>query len=170
MNKVNGHIGEKKAWREVLLGDLASFQTGKLDSNAATTNGSYPFFTCSPETLRIDTYSFETECVLLAGNNANGAFPIKYFNGRFDAYQRTYVIESQDATSLANMFLFYALQPQLAMLKNFATGATTKFLTMGILRGIKLDLPPLPIQRKIAAILSAYDDLIENNTRRIEIL
>ena len=170
MYKYTEQIEGKKAWREVFLGDLANFQTGKLDSNAATTNGSYPFFTCSPETLRIDTYSFETECVLLAGNNANGVFPIKYFNGRFDAYQRTYVIESQDATSLTNMFLFYMLQPQIAMLKNIATGATTKFLTMGILKGIKLDLPPLPIQKKIASILSAYDDLIENNNRRIKIL
>jgi type I restriction enzyme S subunit len=71
----------------VCLGKLASFQTGKLNSNAAKPNGVYPFFTCSQEILRTDTYSFDTECVLLAGNNANGVFHIKYFKGKFDAYQ-----------------------------------------------------------------------------------
>ena len=57
-------------WRKVILSDIASFTTGKLNSNAAVENGKYPFFTCSPETLRIDNYAFEQEAILLAGNNA----------------------------------------------------------------------------------------------------
>ena len=80
------------AWQTAKLGDLVSFKTGKLDSNAAVPNGDYPFFTCSQETLRTNTFSFDTECVLLAGNNANGIYPLKYFHGKFDAYQRTYSI------------------------------------------------------------------------------
>jgi type I restriction enzyme S subunit len=79
-------------WNTARLGDLVSFRTGKLDSNAAVSGGQYPFFTCSQETLRTNTYSFDTECVLLAGNNANGIFPLKYFCGKFDAYQRTYIV------------------------------------------------------------------------------
>ena len=75
------------AWRTGALGDLVSFKTGKLDSNAAVLDGGYPFFTCSQETLRTDTFSFDTECVLLAGNNANGIFPLKYFHGKFDALE-----------------------------------------------------------------------------------
>jgi len=76
-------------WRTEKLGDIARFKTGKLDSNAAVLGGKYPFFTCSQETLRTNTFSFDTECVLLAGNNAAGIFPLKYFDGKFDAYQRT---------------------------------------------------------------------------------
>ena len=68
------------------------FKTGKLDSNASVNNGKYPFFTCSEEVFKVDSYSFEQEAVLLGGNNATGKFPLKYFNGKFDAYQRTYVI------------------------------------------------------------------------------
>ena len=49
-------------------------------------------------------------------------------------------------------------------------GTNISNLNQGILSNLEVPLPPLPIQRKIAAILSAYDDLIENNTRRIEIL
>jgi len=160
----------KKHRQKIKLGEYASFKTGKLDSNAATTNGEYPFFTCSRETFLTDTYSFDTECVLLAGNNAAGKFPLKYFVGKFDAYQRTYIIEPLDAEKLNTRFLFYALQLQLEYMRSVSTGATTKFLTKTILDNLKLTIPPLPTQQKIAAVLSAYDDLIENNTRRIQIL
>ena len=152
------------------LGDLASFRTGKLNSNAATPNGAYPFFTCSQETYRTDTCAFNTECVLLAGNNANGIYPIKYFSGKFDAYQRTYVIESLNQKALVTRYLYFALQPQLAHLRSVSTGAATKFLTLPILRGLQIRVPELMEQRRIASILSAYDDLIENSTRRIAIL
>lgn len=83
-------------WRKGKLGDLVTFKTGKLDSNASVPDGDFPFFTCSQETLRTNTYSFDTECVLLAGNNANGIFPLKYFHGKFDAYQRTYVVRPRE--------------------------------------------------------------------------
>ena len=83
-------------WNRVALKDAVTFKTGKLNSNAATKNGRYPFFTCSQEVYRTDTFSFDTECVLLGGNNANAIYPIFYFKGKFDAYQRTYVIESKN--------------------------------------------------------------------------
>ena len=157
-------------WDKVKLGDIVTFKTGKLNSNAATPNGTYPFFTCSQETFRTDTYSFDTDCVLLGGNNANGIYPIKYFSGKFDAYQRTYIIRALDEQNLSNRYLFFALKPKLELLKSISTGAATKFLTLTILKDIDFNLPPLPTQRKIAAILSAYDDLIKNNMRRIKIL
>lgn len=152
------------------LGDYVSFKTGKLDSNAAVPGGTYPFFTCSRETLRTNTFAFDGEAVLLAGNNANGVYPIKYYEGKFDAYQRTYVIRSLDKSRLDNRYLFYALTPLLSRLQALSTGAATKFLTLGILKGLPLPLPTLLVQRRIADILSAYDDLIENNTKRINLL
>lgn len=150
--------------------DLVTFRTGKLDSNAAETNGKYPFFTCSQETYRINSFAFDTECVLLAGNNAAGVFPLKYFKGKFNAYQRTYVIETKDTRALDIRYFYFFLRPYLEAFKQQATGATTKFLTMTILNNIEVALPPISTQQKIASILSAYDDLIENNKRRIAIL
>src|SRR6266545_2810784 len=78
------------SWAWVRFGDIVRVCTGKLDANAAVEGGAYPFFTCSQTPSRIDTYSFDTSAVLLAGN---GDFNIKRYQGRFDAYQRTYVIE-----------------------------------------------------------------------------
>jgi len=157
-------------WKREKLGNLVNFKTGKLDSNAAIPNGAYPFFTCSQETFRTNTFAFDTECVLLGGNNANGIFPLKYFSGKFDAYQRTYVITAKNTKQLNQRFLYFALRPKLEMLRSMSTGAATKFLTLTILNSIDFELPPIEEQRRITAILSAYDDLIENNTRRIGIL
>ena len=157
-------------WRTAKLGELVAFKTGKLDSNAAVPDGDYPFFTCSQETLRTNTFSFDTECVLLAGNNANGIYPLKYFHGKFDAYQRTYVVKPRDTEVLTTKFLYYALRPKLSELRSFSTGAATKFLTLTILNDTKIQVPPLPVQRRIAGILSAYDELMENSQRRIRLL
>lgn len=159
-----------RGWKIERLGELVEFKTGKLDSNAAVPDGTYPFFTCSQETLRTNTCSFDTECVLLAGNNANGIYPLKYFNGKFDAYQRTYVITTRDPSRLVTRFLYYSLRPKLSEFRSVSTGAATKFLTLTILKETEIAVPPPPIQRHITGILSAYDDLIENNLRRIRIL
>lgn len=158
------------AFQNRKLGELVTFKTGKLDSNASVPNGKYPFFTCSQETLRTNTFSFDDECVLLAGNNANGIFPLKYFKGKFDAYQRTYVVRPRDTDVLSTRFLYYALQLKLDEFRSFSTGAATKFLTLKILNTTEIQPPPLPIQHRIAGILSAYDELIENSQRRIKIL
>jgi len=55
-------------------------------------------------------------------------------------------------------------------LKKRATGTTVSGIKQSELRKVKIPVPSLPTQHKIAGILSAYDDLIENKTRRIQIL
>ena len=150
-------------WKECKLGDIAHFTTGKLNSNAAEDNGIYPFFTCSPETYRINSYAFDTNAILLAGNNAEGNFNIKRYSGKFNAYQRTYVITVDDYTDLT--FLFYALKLCLAEFKHISQGTATKFLTTKILNNFVINLPPLPTQQKIATILSSLDDKIELNNK-----
>jgi type I restriction enzyme S subunit len=157
-------------WQQARLERLVRFKTGKLDSNAAVSDGAYPFFTCSQETLRTNSFSFDTECVLLAGNNANGIYPLKYFHGKFDAYQRTYVLVPQDTNVLLTRFLYYALRPKLSEFRSFSTGAATKFLTLTILNATEIPLPSPAVQRRIVGILSAYDNLIENCERRIRVL
>ncbi len=152
------------SWKTYRLGDIAKFQTGKLNSNAAVENGKYPFFTCSPNTLAIDNYAFDKEAILLAGNNAEGNFSIKYYKGKFNAYQRTYIIETyNDKCDIK--FLFYALKLCLLQFKLMSQGTSTKFLTAVILNNFEISLPSLEEQRRIAGILGAIDDKIENNRR-----
>ena len=145
------------------LSDIAKFTTGKLNSNAAEAGGNYPFFTCSPEPLRINTYAFNTEAIILAGNNAEGNFYIQYYEGKFNAYQRTYVIESCDASRVNLRYLYYALKMCLHHFKQISQGTATKFLTAKILNGFELPIPTIEKQNKIASLLGNLDKKIESN-------
>ena len=151
-------------WKEYKLGDIAEFRTGKLNSNAAVENGKYPFFTCAPETYYINDYSFDQKAILLAGNNAEGNFNIKYYEGKFNAYQRTYVINPvSDAIDIH--FLYYALQLCLQQFKSLSQGTSTKFLTAKILNAFCIQVPSLSIQKRIASIIKSLDDKIEVNRK-----
>ena len=154
----------------VKLKDISIIRTGKLDSNAAVENGEYPFFTCDPITLRIDNYAYDTEAVLLAGNNASGNYTAKYYSGKFNAYQRTYIIESADVYRCNIRFLCYAMNQQLRLLKTMSSGSTTKFLTIRMLNELDIPCPEINAQNKITSVLGAYDDLIENNQKQIKLL
>lgn len=151
-------------WKEITLGEIAIFKTGKLNSNAAISNGEYPFFTCSPETLRINNYAFDQEAILLAGNNADGNFCIKYYKGKFNAYQRTYVI-TPIRGKVDIKFLYYALSLCLKQFKNMSQGTSTKFLTVTILNSFSVQLPSISDQHRIASILSSLDRKIELNNK-----
>lgn len=151
------------------LKTLAKYPTGKLNSSAAVEDGEYPFFTCAHDIYRIDQYSYDGEYVLLGGNNASGDFPIFYYNGKFDAYQRTYLIQplSDDTDT---KYLFYSIELKLHQMKANASGTATKFLTQPILNNINIEYRDIDEQKRIADILSAYDNLIENNNKRIRLL
>src|SRR4030042_4994237 len=140
----------RRGWKEYKLGDIATYATGKLNSNAAVANGDYPFFTCSPETLQIDKYAFDREALILAGNNADGVFSLKYYKGKFNAYQRTYIISVIDDKKTDYKFLSYSLKTQLLNLETVSHGTATKYLTLPILNDIPVILPTLPEQRAIA--------------------
>ena len=82
--------GFSQEWRTVKLGDICTIKTGKLDASAASEHGKYPFFTCSRDAFWIDTYSFDGDAILIAGNGDVGH--TKLYSGKFDTYQRTYVL------------------------------------------------------------------------------
>lgn len=152
------------------LQDISIIRTGKLDSNAAVDRGEYPFFTCDPVTLHIDKWAYDTEAVLLAGNNASGNYTAKYYYGKFNAYQRTYIIESANKEKLNTRFLCYAINQQLRLLKTMSSGSTTKFLTIKMLHALDIPFPSINIQNRVVEIVSAYDNLIENNQKQIKLL
>lgn len=155
----------KKDWEVLELQNICNFKTGKLNSNMADEEGKYPFFTCSPETLKINSYSFDCEAILLAGNNAEGKFNVKHYNGKFDVYQRTYVITIKNLNKLRYDYLYYALIIRLKLFKELSQGTATKFLTMKILNSMEIPVPPLNIQKIIGETLADLDSKIELNQR-----
>ncbi len=120
--------------------DVFDIKTGKLNSNAAVEGGEYPFFTCAKQAFEIDTYAFDQEALLLAGNNAQAIYDVKHFVGKFNAYQRTYVLTLKDE-SWSYPFYQFALEYQLENLKRFSKGSNTKYITMEIMGRTMLPLP-----------------------------
>jgi type I restriction enzyme S subunit len=95
--------------RAELLGDLCRIKTGQKDVNEGNPEGQYPFFTCAENHTFSDSYSFNTEALLVAGNGDVGK--VEYFNGKFEAYQRTYVLD--EFRGVTARYLYHILKSQL---------------------------------------------------------
>lgn len=145
--------------------------TGKLDSNAAVDNGKYPFFTCSKEPLKIDSYAFDQTALLLAGNNAAGKYDVKYYQGKFNAYQRTYVLSLKHNWSYK---LFqYQLEDKLLYLQTKSLGGLTKYLTLKILGELDFIVPPLALQNEFAAFVEHVDEqkqIVQQSLEKLELM
>ena len=133
------------------LGELCSITTGKLDANAMVENGKYPFFTCAEDTFRIDEYAFDTEALLISGNGANLGY-IHYYNGKFNAYQRTYVL---DKFAIDVMYIKYYLETFLNKRINQEVNVgNTPYIVLSTLTKMKIKIPDISQQRNIINVLS----------------
>lgn len=143
---------------KVKIGDLTKIKTGKLDANASSEDGQYPFFTCSREPLKISTYSYDCECVLVAGN---GDLNVKYYNGKFDAYQRTYIIEDNGSGKLFMPYLYYFMEGYIEELRKQAIGGVIKYIKLGNLTDALIELPAVDEQKAIVDILEKSKKVLD---------
>ena len=152
----------------------AVFQTttGKLDSNAMVENGRYPFFTCAKESYKIDSYAFDCEALLLAGNNAAGIYDVKHYKGKFNAYQRTYVLRLMNEKWSYILFK-RQLEDKLRYLQSQSKGTNTRYLTLGILNELRFVVPPIAEQEQFAAFVEQTDKsklAVQKGLQELEIL
>ena len=152
-------------WEETELGKHCQIKTGKLDANAMRPNGEFRFYTCAKEFYLIDEYAFDTEALLISGNGANVGY-IHYYKGKFNAYQRTYVLDQWQQNII---FIQYFLEQ---FLKERIYGekkeGNTPYIVLSTLSEMPLLLPCLEEQTKIANFLSAIDQKIEVVAQQIE--
>lgn len=145
------------------LGNLTSIQTGKIDVNKAVVGGRYPFFTCSRKVFEIDDAPFEGKVVLVAGN---GDLNVKYYEGKFNAYQRTYFLFVNNEEELLPKYLYWFLESYIGQLRTESIGSTIKYIKMGNLTDAWIPLPPVEEQKRIVEKLDkafAEIDLLEEN-------
>lgn len=151
--------------------DVFLTTTGKLDSNAMVKNGQYPFFTCAKECFRIDTYAFDCEALLLAGNNAAGIYDVKYYKGKFNAYQRTYVLILINKQWSYKLFKIQ-LEDKLLYLQNQSKGSNTRYLTLGILNKLQFIVPPISEQNTFDAFVTQVDkskSILQQSLEKLEL-
>ena len=150
---------------KVKLGYLTKIRTGKLDANASSPNGKYPFFTCSKEPLRINSHSYDCECVLVAGN---GDLNVKYYNGKFDAYQRTYIIEDNGSNQLYMPYLYYFMEGYVEELRKLSIGGVIKYIKLGNLTEALIELPQIEDQRTIVDILNKSKRILSYHQQQLQ--
>ena len=153
-------------WENNLLGHKCNITTGKLDANVMTENGQYPFFTCSKETFKVNNYAFEGKAIIIAGNGDVGH--IRFFEGRFNAYQRTYVLQHFDQNyqyliEYLNRFLPLKIESETNI-------GAMPFIRLSTLADMPIELPVYYEQEKIGGFLSTFDKLIDKQNEKIGLL
>ncbi|GAA7363511.1 hypothetical protein HpCK81_05400 [Helicobacter pylori] len=149
--------GFNQAWQRVRLGDICEITTGSLDANEMVHYGKYRFYTCVKEYYFIDKYAFDTEAILISGNGAYVGY-VHYYKGKFNAYQRTYVLDNfSEHIIFVKYFLTMFLQSHIQTNRN---EGNTPYIVMATLKDFEILLPPLNEQSAIANILSALDNEI----------
>ena len=141
--------GVPEGWEKKKVGDITPIKTGKKDANFGTVDGSYPFFTCSQEPIKAPSYSFDTSAVILAGN---GDFNVKLYRGKFEAYQRTYVLEPTNEKML--YLLYFCISENMNRLATGASGSTIKFLTKGMIESLVINEPSI-------SVLDSFNKIVE---------
>ncbi len=155
-------------WEEKLLGQVVkNITTGKLDANAMVENGKYKFYTCAKNHYWIDTYAFDTEALLIAGNGAYLGY-IHHHKGKFNAYQRTYVLYGFDVNVLyLKYYLERNLPSRIAIEKK---EGNTPYIVLGTITDAPLCLPSPEEQQKIAACLTTLDALLAAQAQKLAAL
>ena len=149
-----------EGWKVVKLGDFFPVKTGKKDANTASVNGKYPFFSCSQNALCTDSYSFDCDAILVAGN---GDFNVKWYSGKFDAYQRTYVLIPYNKKLLA--LLYYVVKRNLLTITSKARGSVIRFITKGNLTDFEFAIPRDLENNEIVDVFKSINEKIFANNK-----
>ena len=139
-------------WCWTYFKSISTIQTGRKDANYGSDEGKYPFFTCAAEPIRCHGYSFDCRAILLAGNGDINN--ISRYNGKFEAYQRTYVVKI--AEPLCFDYIFYWFKYRwFDFNKGKMFGTAIPYIRLGNLQEFPTPIPPLAEQQRIV-------DRIEN--------
>lgn len=148
------------SFKKLKFSDLGIVTTGKKDANFSTQNGKYNFFTCSRKTLKCDYPEFDMSAIIIAGN---GDFNIKHFTGKFNAYQRTYVIKPNDIKYYAIMYM--NAKNMINAFKSGSNGSIVKFITLDDIKNIDVMVPDddtyLEYLNSIIFAIEGYEKEIE---------
>ena len=138
----------------VKLGDICQITTGKLDANAQVDNGIYPFFTCAEQPFKIDSFAFDTEALLISGNGANLGY-INYYKGKFNAYQRTYVLDLFSENIQYIKWALKVLLPKRIAIEK--SSSNTPYIVLSTLTDLRLPIPNKSNQCHIAKLMQSLE-------------
>ena len=148
-----------KGYGYVRLGDICKITTGKLDANAQVENGQYPFFTCAELPFNIDSYAFDTEALLISGNGANLGY-INYYKGKFNAYQRTYVLDHFTVNIQYVKWALKVLLPKRIAIEK--SSSNTPYIVLSTIANLQLPIPSKSKQSYISSLMLSFERKLSN--------
>ena len=159
--------GFTDAWELRKLGEIAKITTGKLDANAMDQDGIYDFYTSGIKKYHINSYSFEGPAITIAGNGATVGY-MHLADGKFDAYQRTYVLTDFDGN---RQYLFENIGLKLPKkIKQESRTGNIPYIVLDMLTKLLIDYPSINEQQKIGSFFKYLDELITLHQRELELL
>ena len=152
-------------WQEVKLKEICKFKYGSNLPANFRIEGNYPVYGSSSVVSHHIDYYVKGPGIIVGRKGTVGK--VQYSPTDFFPIDTTFYIE-HNLNKVDLKFLYYRLQ--ISGLDTMNSDAAVPGLNRIAAINQKIDLPPLPTQQKIAKILSNYDDLIENNLKRIKLL
>ena len=155
-------------WEEKKLGDICNIKTGKKDTKDKIENGIYPFFVRSQTVEKINSYSYDGEAILTAGDGVGVGKVFHYINGKFDFHQRVYKLSDFKESYCRFIFEIFRKNFKKEVTKyNAKTSVDSVRLEM--ISEMKITLPILEEQEKIADFLSNIDKKISLTEEKLEL-
>ena len=150
-------------WEEKKLGELANITTGKLDANAMREDGQYDFYTSGIKKYKIDVAAFEGPAITIAGNGATVGY-MHLADGKFNAYQRTYILSQIQAN---RTFLFAEIGNVLPIkISQEARTGNIPYIVLDMLTDLLVFLPEDKEQSPIGTFFQNLDTLIDLHQRK----
>ncbi|WP_405232056.1 restriction endonuclease subunit S [Lentisalinibacter salinarum] len=155
-------------WEAVYVEDIASITTGSRNTQDRVAGGTYPFYVRSQNVERINSYSFDTEAVLTAGDGVGTGKIFHYIDGKFDVHQRVYVMSDfSDRISGYFFYLVFASKFYDRIMQMTAKSSVDSVRRDMVAR-MAIPLPPVREQVGIVEALMDADSLIVALEKLIE--
>jgi type I restriction enzyme S subunit len=153
-------------WEETTLGNVSEITNGKSNAQDHVENGKYPLFDRSEVIKASNNFLYDCEAVIIPGEGMK--FIPKYFKGKFDLHQRAYALKN---FSVVGLFVYYSMTHKSKLLALKAVKSTVLSLRLPILKNFHIQVPKnRKEQQKIAACLSSLDDVINAESKKLEVL
>jgi len=138
---------------------LMKIETGSRNTEHKVDSGQYPFFVRSQQIEHIDSYHYDCEAVLTAGDGVGTGKVFHYYNGKFDAHQRVYVM-SQFKGIDAKYFYYYFADNFGAEVSKYTAKSSVDSVRHDMIAEMLLPIPEIEEQKKIAEVISDADCLL----------
>ena len=146
--------------------DLMKIETGSRNTEHKADHGQYPFFVRSQQVERIDSYHYDCEAVLTAGDGVGTGKVFHYINGKFDAHQRVYVMSNFDGV-LGKYFFYFFGQNFGAEVSKYTAKSSVDSVRRDMIAEMLIPLPLEDEQKSIYEALSDVEQLIETLEKQI---